>query len=391
MRNFISPVLEPAYSFLKRCVLLADKIRWPVCVLRGKEKWSNENLTVLCCAAEQMVTYLSSILYSGEPEKESLGKCFIWQVESRFNSEKFTADLIFIETDKIFSPFLRQRGFKIIPQWILFILEISRPLSEIWREIKNKSLSDNLRIVRKYQYVYEMTRDLAKYNDWYRQMYVPYALERFGDASMTYGFRKLKRTFERGQILFVKRDNDHLAGTLIVTHGKDAWVHSLGIRTGNHNFLKQGVVSASYYFTVLWAKEKGYEHIDFGHCRPFLNDGVFIYKKNWGMAVKKSNRMQSVLGLKVFNPSQGVKAFLANNPFVFIDRGKMKGFVLIQKNDPLTPGEVRSLFKKYYISGLDCLIINSPQGFTSSARETAAIEFPQTLYLTEMDLKTFFK
>ena len=396
MREFISPVVEPAFFFIKRVLLIASQIWLSVYLLQGKEKWSGSSLTTLFFgglffAEQRAVPYFSDLLYSEEPTKESLGKVFIWKIKSKLNLNIPKADLIFIGIDGFFSRFLFRRGFTIIPAWVLFKLDLSKPLPEIWKLPKNKSLRENLRKVRKHKYSYEVTRDPAKFEYFYHQMYLPYIPKRFGKSTLLSGFHYMKLIFEKGQLLLVKRGDEYISGNIIGIHNRSAFPAYIGIREGKVEYLKQGALAACYYFTILWAKERGYKWLDFGHCRAFLNDGVFYHKKKWGMEIKRSKRVGAIFGMKICNLNQGTRNFLAKNPFIFIDQGKIKGLSLIQHNYPLTLEEVRSLFKTYYIPGVDCLVILSPQGFTQQAEEFSTSHSTQRVHLISMDPDIFFK
>jgi hypothetical protein len=172
MRAFISPVV-PAFLFLKRVLFFTSQFRLSVYLLQGREKWGGNSLSTLFLGDERGVLFFSDLLYLEEPLKESLGQVFIWRIKSRLNLELPRTDLIFIKIDGLFSRFLPQEGFIIIPEWTLFMMDLSRPLQEVWNLSKNKSLRENLRQIKKQNYSYEMTRDPYKFEYFYHQMYLP--------------------------------------------------------------------------------------------------------------------------------------------------------------------------------------------------------------------------
>ena len=377
IREFISPIVEPAFSFAKRVLFVACSIRFSVYLLEGKEKWGGSNLTTLFLSSlffgEKELLYLVDLLYSEEPAKESLGKVFIWKIKSKLNSRIPKADLVFIGLDELLSQFVAKQGFTIIPQWTLFMLDLSKPLPEINRLSRRKyRLKRDLIRIRKHKYSHEITHDPAKFEHFYYHMYLPYISKRFGRLALLKGFRSMKLIFEKGRLLLVKQGTDYIAGNIIVAHNESAFPSFFGVKEGNIEYLKQGALAAVYYFTILWTKERGYEWCDFGHCRPFFNDGVFCYKKRWGMEIRRSKRNRNVFAMKICNFNRGGQDFLTKNPFVFTNQGKLKGLILATQDHPLTPEEVRSLFETYYIPGLDCLVIVSPQGFTQQAEEFAS-------------------
>jgi len=388
VRAHVSPVV-PVYFFLKEGLFFASPLRFCVYLLQGKEKWGGNSLTTLFLGDERGVLYLSNLLYSGEPVKEKLGKVFIWRIKSRLNLDLPRADLIFIKIDGFFSRFLIRQGFIIIPELILFMMDISKPLPEILKLSKNKSLRENLREMRRQNYSYEMTQDPAKFEYFYHQMYLPYITKRFEELAFITGFREMERAFKKGQLLLIKRGNDYIAGNILKMDHETVFSVSLGIKDGEIKYLKEGAIIACNYFTILWAKKKGYKWFDIGHSIPFFKDGLFNYKKRWGMGIKLSTRVRTVFGMKVCNFQQGVQNFLKNNPFIFIDQEKLKGYILTDQNHPLTLEEVQSLVKTYSIPGLDCLAILSGQGFTQRAEEFSCSN--QELHLISKKPDVFFE
>lgn len=395
VREFLSPVVEPAFSYVKRTLFIACSIRFSVYLLKGKEKCGSSSLTTLFFSSlffgEGKLLYLVDLLYSEEPVKESLGKVSIWKVKSKLSSDISKADLVFIGTDELFSGFLSRQGFTIIPQWILFMRDLSKPSPEIDKLSRtNSSLKRDLKRIRKHKYSYEMTHDPAKFKYFYHHMYLRYIPKRFGKLSLLGGFHYMKLTFEKGQLLLVKQGSDYVAGNIIVTHNGRAFSSCFGIREGNIEYLRQGALAATYYFTILWTKERGYESCDFGHCRPFLDDGVSRYKKKWGMEIERSKRNWDIFAMKICNFSLGAHDFLTKNPFIFIDQDKLKGLILAEQDHPLSSEEVQSLFKTYHIPGLDCLVVVSPQGFTQQAEEFASSHPTKGLHLVNMLPNTVF-
>jgi hypothetical protein len=381
--------MVPVYFFLKEVLFFASPFRLSVYFLQGKEKWSGNSLTTLFLGDEKGVLYLSNLLYSEEPVKERLGKIFIWRIKSRLNFDLPRTDLIFIKIDGLFSRFLSRQGFIIIPELILFMVDISKPLPEILKLSKNKSLRENLRGMRRHNYSYEMTQDPAKFEYFYHQMYLPYVTKRYEELAFITGFRDMERAFKKGQLLLIKGENGYISGNILKMDHDTVFSVSLGIKEGEIKYLKERALTACNYFTILWAKEKGYKWFDFGHSIPFFKDGLFNYKKRWGMGVKISTRVRTVFGMKTCNFHQGVQTFLEKNPFIFMDQERLKGLILVDQNHPLTLDEVQSLVKTYSIPGLDCLAILSDQGFTQQAEEFGCSN--QGLHLISKKPDVFFE
>jgi hypothetical protein len=191
----------------------------------------------------------------------------------------------------------------------------------------------------------------------------------------------------------VKQDNDSHAGAFLFEDEKILVSRSVGVRDGNIAYVEKGALTASYYLTIEWAKDQGYDRIDFGYCRPFLRDGVFTYKKRWGMKIENQERPmgRGAFGLKICRFSKSVRSFLAENPLVFVNQDKLKGLIVTVNTQPLAFKDVQRLVRTHNIEGLDELIILSPQGFTRDARKISDDVYPQLLQLMDMDLDVFFE
>jgi len=370
VRLFLRPVVH-AFSALNKVFFLASQLQTSAYLLRGKEKWSHENLSTLFLGDEKGLYNVSEMLYGEEPAKESLGRVFLWQMNSRTPRRLPQADLLLIRTPDFFADFLQRRGFMIIPEWVLFMLDLSKSFPEAWNLKKNKSLRENLREFRKHRYSCEITSDPEMFEHFYHRMYLPHATQRFGKLTFTSSYQSMKIIFRRGWLLLVKKENECVSASLMAPDGDTLLIHSLGVTDGKSEYLKTGALTALYYFNIMWAKEQGYAWIDFGHCRSLLRDGVFKHKKRWGMSIRSSTRLRNILCLKICNLHPGVRTALAKNPFIFIEKKKLNGFIMAEQQAALSREEVQSLVNAHAISGLDQLVIVCPRGFTQQAREFA--------------------
>ena len=391
VRNVIGPVLEPAYFTVNRILAIVPQLHLSVYQFQGKSRWDDRNLTTLLFGEGRgMLPYILDRLYADKPTKEKLGKVFLWRVKSAIALDAPRTDLVLVGIDEVFSRFLSRQGFVVIPEWVMFKLDLAKPLPKGKR---SKALQNNLRKVRKYKYDSEITQDPAKFEYFYHHMYLPYAAKKYGELSLVGGFRDLSKIFERGTLLLVNRGNECVAGTLLQVDNTTISARYLGVKDGKIEYVEEGALAACYYFTVNWARDKGYRWIDFGHCRPFFNDGVFIHKKSWGMEVMISNRpmlaTKAVFGMKICNREQGLLDFLVKNPFITIDQGRLKGLIFAQQEHPLTCEEIQSLYRTHYIPGIDRFIISSSQGFTQEAEEFASAQSPHRLSLISLNPNTF--
>jgi hypothetical protein len=231
-------------------------------------------------------------------------------------------------------------------------MDISMPTDEIFRRWKKRA-GRNLKRIKDYNYTYEVSRDREKLPFFYHKMYLPYMVGRFGKLTLLVSFGYMENLLQRGLLLMVKREGEYVSGGFIYTATPTPMFAFLGVKDGRSEHVKQGAISALYYYNILWAKKEGYTTLDFGHSRPILNDGIYQYKKKWGMRIHKSPRKHRTLYLSIGKPKSSLEHFLINTPFIYDDRGKLKGMLFFQRNNQPTMQEVESFKGKYSTAGLE--------------------------------------
>jgi hypothetical protein len=363
IRKIIGPLVEPAYSVIHRICTIASDIYPPVAFVKENGNSDSPNLALLIAGSGDVYPFLLNRIYHTEPEATRQGRRLIWKIPA---VDKSQINAILIEADRSFSRFLSQRGFVTIPEWVLFTMDVSMPVEEIFRRWRRYE-GDNIRKIRKYQYVHEVVCDQERLHIFYYRMYLPYIMSRFGKLALIASFGYMKNLLQRGELLLVKRESEYVSGLLISTATSTPMLAFIGVKDGRRDYVKQGAISALYYYTILWAKEKEYTELDFGHCRPILSDGLFSYKKKWGMRLQRSPRKHRALYLFIGRHSPYLEQFFINNPLVYDDKGKLKGLLFARRNDQPTRQEVEALKRKYSIPGLEGFTIVSLDSLNSNS------------------------
>ena len=67
----------------------------------------------------------------------------------------------------------------------------------------------------------------------------------------------------------------------------------LGVLHGDHDYVKRGDQSAIYYFGIRFALESSCELVDMLCIRPFLEDGVYRNKREWGAMVSNYDALRT--------------------------------------------------------------------------------------------------
>jgi lipid II:glycine glycyltransferase (peptidoglycan interpeptide bridge formation enzyme) len=281
-RKFVFYVTDTFSILGSRLFFLICQLNLTAYLISGKEKHSGENVTILFLSNENSFSYLPDLIFSEEPQIKRIEKIHIWNISKKLS----------------------------------MILDISEPFEKIYNKF-NKSAKEDIRKVKRYNYTYEISRDLDKLKLFYNHMYVPYTYSRHGKLAICANFFTIRHLFERGsKLMLIKLDNKYIFGSLFFIK-KDMVIGThAGIMDEQIDCLKKSMSAASYYFSIIWAKENGAKFLDFGTCRPFLNDGLFQYKKKWGAAIEKANGNFEIFAFKTYSNDKGMQSFLENNPFI---------------------------------------------------------------------------
>ncbi len=203
-------------------------------------------------------------------------------------------------------------------------------------------------------------------------MYLPYIPRKFGESTELVGPRFMRLFFEAGLLLLVKKGAEAVSGSVITVGDRSVKAMVIGVKEGSEGHIRKGALAACYYFTVLWAKGKGYRSVDFGECRPFFDDGLFYFKKRWGMRLERYRHRSNVFGMRVGSPTSAALDFLGANPFIIQGREGLEGRILTGSAHPLSLEELKTILRSYLVPGLERLIVVSVRGFDPDAEEFGA-------------------
>jgi SOS-response transcriptional repressor LexA len=77
-------------------------------------------------------------------------------------------------------------------------------------------------------------------------MYLPYARNRYGEGAFIGSREELKGSFDNGELILVKKQNEYIAGQIVVYQGDEATMPTLGVLDGRWEFVAEGALAASY-------------------------------------------------------------------------------------------------------------------------------------------------
>ena len=318
-------------------------------VITGRSKNCDHDLTILFGGShggsEAQLKYIQKLMFAVEPEIQSLGRQPRWKVNSL--SKKHGVQLAFFPGTAAMSRFSRRKNDFFIPWWVAG--DVNTSIDYTKRPWK-KNLESDLRKVRKFQYEFTATRDPKDLEHFFNSMYLPLIKNSHGEGALIRSFDEQLETLRSGgELLFTLRDGEPVAGSLITYAGGTARARTFGVKDAKYELLRDGVTAANYFGKIRHVNSKGYSTLHLGTCRAFLTDGVLNYKKKFGLRLIGHDRNGHFL--RILQPSSCVKAFLENNPFIYLKDGELWGSVFEGSNELNSP-ELETRVSKLQITGL---------------------------------------
>jgi hypothetical protein len=373
MERFIFPLMDKFALQVKNFFLFLSQIVQETYLVSGQ--LNGADTRILYVGRRSRLPYILKLAGLDDAEVRRTGRVYWGNIRKKVVCAAENADIALIESGNFFSEKAQKEGFYLIPEWVKFFLPVPDSVEDLDRRMK-KDLKNEIRRIRKYSYSYEITRDPDKLVYFYHRMHVPFISNRHAYLPYIHDFSLFKRILRKGVILFVKGNGDYLSGNILLLRNRRLWVKWTGVIDGSPEYLRRGVIDASEYFTIKWAIQKKFQTIDFGLSRAFFSDGVFRYKKKWGMALSHYSLNSMFFGLKVCRESKGVKNFLEKNPFVFYQDGRLEGFVAV-------PGKCQNresladIQRRFMIPGITKLNLLCPGDDAGEFRKICEAEHPE--------------
>lgn len=271
------------------------------------------------------------------------------------NAYKYSVDLIFIDAELLFTFAITGSDYLAIPQWI----EQKLFLQNTWDEVFNKFSAHHRKEVKrilKRGYRYVETRSESHCTHFYNDMYLPYVTRRFGGSAVPNSYESIMRHLATDSDLLLVLDGHQVVWGCVRRYEKDEVIgvcHAAA--EGLMPDTAKGASTAMYYFMILRAFETGHRIVNFMGSRPFLETGIFQYKRRWGSRTTSLGVPLGDFYLKVCNLSHAVQAFLSHNPFIARTNGRFVGKIM--RTEPITVGAVEQYYKRYQTEGIEWLDI----------------------------------
>ena len=348
-------------SLFRFIFLPARLVHWLTHVLRpdqwiitGEEIANKQQLAIIYTGSKERKNYLIQLAFGSSYRENYVGKTW----------------LMVTEVPKVFRILFERKKCFYIPCWISGEVDIS---VDIYSFTKNRSLKSDMCRIRKNKLQFELTNDLPQFHNFYYNMYLPYITRAHGSRAVIMKYAYMEKEFRNCTLLLIKKEKAYIAGILLVYGKNSVRLWTLGVRDGSFDYVKDGAIGALFYFAVHYLQEKGYERVHFGLSRAFLKDGVLKYKNKWNQKIIGTAGMGFLM--KPLLRTTGVKGFLLNNPFLFMDKKRLNGAIFVEIDEPLSEKDFGKIYKDYSLTGMNKLYVYRFGDGNSKVQENVPPEF----------------
>lgn len=340
------------HFLITRLLKVISQIRLPVFYVNGIEKTSKEPLNLLFVGKDHVPHFVFNKLFFKNPVLKKINMAWIWdctKIKQKFDLE---VDGVVVSCDRFFHRFLHGDGWFVLPHWISMWFDSSDDFSVLMDEL-SRSASHDVKIVKKQGFLFHVSRDIKKIRFFYDTMYVPTISSNVNkDEAFIADFLFFLLRYHKGyELMLISYEGKEIAGVFFIHDDETIFLEYAGVYQADSSLIKKGAFSAIYYFAIKLAKQRNVKKIDFGGVRPFKDDGLFQYKRKWGMIVEPYDIVTDNVGFTMEKGNNQFRPFLLDNQFIGMDKkGKFVWYVFTDKK--VKDDEKKEFEKQLKISGV---------------------------------------
>jgi hypothetical protein len=321
------------------------------------------DLTVRCLFIDKKAfsKYMMQRIYSGAPTILKRWRIFVPSIRKIIRTSSHGIDLCVavlpLSLEKEFGTLC---DFK-TQEWVRQFLPLSSS-ADVTNERLDRKLRETGRKVRKEGFYCKISNDLHDFDTFYYDMYMPTAQKQFGDLANVEPYEELKCLFlnDSGLLLFVMENGSPVGGSLRFFQDKALVGYRLGVLHGDHDYVKRGAQSAIYYFGIRFALEHSCDLVDMLGSRPFLEDGVYRHKREWGATVSQYDASKAWVYFFILDRGDKTARLFEMNPLIIHTEKGLMGLLGLVDAAELSPEKRKELIRKHYAPGLKGFMLMSP-------------------------------
>ena len=346
---------------LRRVPFLPTAVRWfrstflrhriNACILEGHERASGAPLRVFFAGQLENRNYFANIAFAPGRVETDMEPVWRWNAFRRARRACPDADITCVQMDHRMQRFFHGDRRFFVPAWLTCWMDVPSDVAALKH---NSRLEDDLRRIRKQKFTYQVSTDRATLERFYTAMYLPYIRQNYGERAFVEPYENLQREWSSCKLISILKQDAAVAG-VVLRHDASGHAHAwvLGVRDGDRELVRNGVIAAVYFFFLEYLSSHGYRGLDVGDARPFLRDGVLRYKRKWGARITGPYNAEPGFMLAFGKAGNAAAAFLLNNPFVALEDHRLVGLIFHDAADATTEAEMDARCREHYCAGIN--------------------------------------
>jgi hypothetical protein len=328
----------------------------PVHTWNGKSRDNQLPLSVAYVGNNTITRhYYLHLFFRPAPEITYAGKIFFIRIFKTIRKKYPACTMILWEPNPFIKWRLRNQQPFILPDWVQLEIDISQSIRTMEKQSRSGYINFR-RLIRKYGYSYTLSENTDReFEDFYQNMYVPYAKYRFGDSALLPDCATIFDPAYQPELFLYKKENRVVAGSVIRYKDDVALCHALGVQEDCFEMAQQGILGATYLFIIDVLQKRGYKKLCVGGVRPIWNDGVVRLKVRLLATISGSYHYApgQCTYLSALYDSPCIRDFLVHNPFVHLAKnGELTGAIWISKNEDMNEEGFRKVYKRMERAGI---------------------------------------
>ncbi len=267
-------------GFSKRFLLMARSLNFRLVKVTGTTQDGKQDFTFYYLGEIDTLGYFKKN-FGGVAHEETLDKYPFWKLKEKL--KPLSEHLVIIEANRLLDSYIPKGGFQTYP-WIKQIVFFKKPAYETRKKKIEAIYGKKARL---HQYRFEIRKDTKTVSKFYHELYVPYVSSKYKKVAHLRSLQEFQHAVKSGFLLQVFDRDQWISGSLCMQKGKTIAILAGGLAPDYDYHLKRGAMSTCDYFLFEWAKEHGFEVVDFLRSRPHKLDGLFEYKRKWGASAVK--------------------------------------------------------------------------------------------------------
>jgi SAM-dependent methyltransferase len=324
--NRVDPPLRAAAGVVRRVAAVPVYLRHPLASWTGRA--GSDTGRIAMWGAPHASRLLFDVLFDGRPTAAAGATYGLPAVVGRPGELAPDCDLMIAHTTPALAPLFRRAGFAIVPGLVRFGGAPAAVLAAAERR-RSTSLAGDFRRLRRADYrVEHWTHTPERSRLFYHRYLVPHARARFRDRAELPTFPMVDRMFAAGAVvaLFRRGSTEPDALGLVVPRADVLWCVFLGTRDADPAMLRAGAIAGIYLAQTRLAHARGARLVDFGRCVPWASNGIFQYKRKWGLHPIPDRVQTLEYAVKVLRPSSAVARRLVEHGVIVREGGRYRPF-----------------------------------------------------------------